>query len=90
MKIEWKDTTNYSRDDKERIPTAFAATLGDLRIVVTSGHIYYRGQWIMHCFKVGVDTLPLNVVSLEEAKNKALEIVKSKITKWYNYFQETK
>lgn len=77
----WKDTTSYSRDDKERKPDCFTAKSGKLTITVTCGHIHYRGVWIMHCFKLGIDTLELkNCTSLEEAKMRAISIVKSEFS----------
>lgn len=78
----WKDITSYSRDDKERKPTTFEAKSGKLRIVVTCGHIHYRGEWIMHCDKLGIDTLHLkNCESLKEAKIRAISIVKSEVSR---------
>ena len=78
MEIEWKDVTNYSPDDKERKPRAFAINFGDLRVSVTSGHIYYRGKWVMHCAPF-YDTRPLAGTTEAEAKCQAVALVQVKI-----------
>lgn len=46
--MKWEDTTGYSRD-KERVPTTWTAKVAGLKITVTCGHIYYRGQWVLRC-----------------------------------------
>lgn len=72
----WKDATSYSRDDKERKPTTFEARSGALRIVVTCGHMDYRPKWVMHCYVLGIDTLPLEKSETkEQAQAEAVEIV---------------
>ena len=38
----WKDSTSYSRDTKEKIPTAFSTNVGECRISITCGHRDYR------------------------------------------------
>ena len=85
--MEWKDVTTYDRYDKERIPTCFSTSIGDLIITVVSSHIYHKGEWVMHCYNIGINTLPLNVKTLDEAKEKAIENVKNKITEWYRDIQ---
>jgi hypothetical protein len=81
----WKDCTSYSRNDKERKPTIFELKLpSGLRISIVNGHIYYKGQWIMHCFDIGIDTHPLNVKTQEEAQEKAIKTVRTKIKRWHD------
>lgn len=47
--MEWKDSTGYSRDEPTpRQPRAWSAKAGVFRLVVTKGHIYHPGQWVMH------------------------------------------
>jgi len=75
---EWKDITSYNRDDKERKPTSYRLALGRLHVTVTSGHIYYKGRWVMHCAPF-YDTHVLDVTTKEEAQRKALELVRIKI-----------
>ena len=78
----WKDTTSYSRGDKERIPTTFTVTVDELSITITCGHIRYRPDWVMHCFNLGIDTLPMpSCENLDEAKRRAVAIVKHKLSR---------
>lgn len=73
----WKDTTSYSRSDVDRKPSCFSAKSGSLNITVTNGHIHYKGKWIMHCFKLGIDTMPLpDCANEQEAKHRAIAIVR--------------
>ncbi len=85
----WNDCTNYSRNDKERIPTVFEVKFpSGLRITILKGHIYYKDKWVMHCFNVSIDTHPLNVETQKEAEIKALMIVKTKVKQWYDELKE--
>lgn len=78
---EWKDITSYSRGDREREPTSYRLALGRLHVTVTSGHIYYKGRWVMHCAPF-YDTYPLEGVdTLEDAKTRALALVSVEIDK---------
>ena len=80
-KIEWKDITSYSQDDKVRIPTSFRVTYGNISITLTNNHIDYKGQWVFHCGVVGFNTKPLKKSkTLEEAKVEALDIINDKIS----------
>lgn len=73
--MEWKDTTSYSRGEKERKPNTWTVKNGGVSITVTCGHIHHPGAWIMHCSSVGMDTRYINAKSLEEAKAIAVDDV---------------
>ena len=88
-KKKWVDSSAYSRDDKERIPTTWTLNTGQLRIVVTCGHIHYRGIWIMHCHHVGIDTLRLSSETKEHAQESAIELVKQRLSMMMDSLQET-
>jgi hypothetical protein len=76
----WKDCTSYARGDKERIPVSFDIRSGDIRIVITKDHIYYRGKWVMHCHALGIDTRPLAIgITQEQAQQQARKIVENRI-----------
>jgi hypothetical protein len=76
---QWEDCTTYSQGDKDRIPTTWAIQSGGVRIVVTKGHITWRGHWIMHCRALGIDTKPLATgITKEQAQRQAITIVQSK------------
>jgi len=77
----WKDTTSYSRDDKERNPTTFTTTTNTVKITVTCGHINHRGVWVMHAHPFGINTKELKAKTLEDAKAEAIGIVKAKAAK---------
>lgn len=85
--MKWKDSTSYSRDDKVRKPTSWTTEIGGLLITVSSGHIYYPGKWVMHCFEAGMDTVPVNAVSAETAQRMAVELVREKVEKWHEALQ---
>jgi hypothetical protein len=85
--IKWEDSTPYSRNDKERIPSCWDAHIGGVRISVLNSHIYYQGKWIMHCYP-WFDTFELNVNTEQEAKTRAVAIVYKKIKNIYNAFSE--
>lgn len=74
---KWKDATSYSRDDKERIPRVWKINFGKFTLTVHR-HIYYDPKmWLASSDlfehrEMGED--------LEEAKKKAIELLKSKLT----------
>lgn len=77
MKKEWIDSTSYSQSDLEKKPTCWSLKTKSLRIIITCGHIYYKGEWIMHCFDLGIKEMSLFVKTKEEAKKKSINIVKN-------------
>lgn len=81
--MNWKDTTSYSRTDKERKATTWETDIGTLKICVTKGHIYYPNLWVMHCHDVRIDTMPLQKANSEtEAQEMAIQIVRARVAKW--------
>jgi len=76
----WTDCTTYRQGDKERVPTIFKVRSGKLQIVVTNGHIYCKGEWIMHCDALGINTQPLKeALTREQAQAFAWKRVESKL-----------
>lgn len=73
--MEWKDTTSYSRGDKEREPKTFSATCGPLKLTVTKGHIYYPGKWVAHAYPL-FDTHPLDVETLGQAQDAVVQMAR--------------
>ena len=81
----WKDATSYSQRDLERVPKTFTAKVGELSVTVTCGHINYKGQWIMHCHKIGMDEVEMvGCDSSQEAKVRAVVLVRDRL----NYFRK--
>jgi len=77
--MEWKDATTYSRDNKERKQTAWELTLPSLRIWVSKGHKNHPGEFVMHCFALGIESKRLNLkedANIEDVKEKAIKICK--------------
>lgn len=80
--MQWQDTTGYSRG-KPRIANTWSVDpCNGLRITVTCGHIYPQDKWVMHCAP-WFDTYPLGdaIVHASQAQERALELVREKITK---------
>ena len=83
----WKDSTSYSRDTKEKIPTTFSTNVGECRISITCGHRDYRPAWVFHCYELGFDTKYLGEgLSAQEAAEKAVGICRDKAKKLYDAF----
>jgi hypothetical protein len=73
----WRDCTTYRQGDKERIPHSFEAVSGSLRISITDNHIYYRGQWVMHCPTLTIKTKPLKAKTRDQACREAWKTVEN-------------
>ena len=83
----WKDSTSYSRDAKEKIPTSFSTNVGECRISITCGHRDYSPAWVFHCYELGFDTKYLGEeLSAQEAAEKAVGICRNKAKKLYDAF----
>jgi hypothetical protein len=76
---DWKDTTGYSQG-KERIPTTWTLRLADFQIIVTCGHIYHKGIWIVRCEPFFREH-ELGVKTKEAAQTKAIWLVRERLTK---------
>lgn len=84
---KWEDSTSYSRDAKERIPTAFKTNIGGNDISITCGHIYHKGEWCFHCFGLGFDTKELpKGLTAEQAATMAVRLCKTKVIKLADAF----
>lgn len=82
--MEWTDATSYSRGDNERKQSAWELKLPSLRIWVGNKHKDYPGEFIMHCFELGIDTMRLNLKAdcqIDLVKEKAWRICKTKAEK---------
>jgi hypothetical protein len=89
LPAEWKDKTTYSQGE-DRVPTTWSLDRGGLHIVVTSGHIAYRGTgtWVMHC-EPWYNTKELEgVTTAEQAQEAALKLVRAKIDALYSAFAQ--
>jgi hypothetical protein len=74
----WKDSTSYSRGNRSRGPTAWSLQRGSIKVTVTCNHIQHRGEWVMHCYMLGIDTKPLvKCETAEDAQGRAIAIVRN-------------
>lgn len=75
--MEWKDETTYSRSDKNRIPRVLQLAVGTLGIVIHK--IVHCEGWYLTVYGLNIDSYCLDVKTVEEAKNKGLEVAMAKI-----------
>jgi len=71
--------------DTEKKPSSWTFRTEMFSITVTTGHIYYKGKWVMHCFTLGMDTVPMvidNTASPEEAQALAVKMVHERMAKF--------
>ena len=80
----WKDQTSFSKSDKERVPSVWVMKLTrNIKISVVRGHICDPENWVMHCdpwFMTTSLNLPSTVENLDEAKARAITLVRDKVT----------
>lgn len=79
----WVDTTTYSRDDENRVPSCWTYNTGKLRISVLKGHRNHPDKWVLHCFNIGMDTVTLNApieTPVADVQAAALRIVNKRLT----------
>lgn len=85
--LKWKDATSYSRNDKERKPTAYETVIGDVRVYITCGHIHYRPEWVFSCHALGFDTKHLpKAKSKEDAAEQAMKYCREKVLFLHSMF----
>lgn len=75
-KIEWTDATSYSQGQRGRVsPNSWECRIGDIRIWISTGHIYYPSQWVIRCPAMGLDLVAItniNAANVSAAKRAAL------------------
>lgn len=81
----WKDCTSYSRN-QERSPTSWETVIGEIRIFISCGHIYYRPGWCFSCYDLGFEALPIKANSKEEAAQAAFNACLQKVESFYSWF----
>ena len=87
--VVWSDITTYSKSDKERIPNVFSTMIGDVRISIVCGHIYYPEQWIFNCYSLGIKEEVLkDVTHAHLAAHAAIRLCKKKVMKWADTFKD--
>ena len=86
--VTWKDSTSYRQGcTDETDATAFETVVGGCRIIITIGHIYYPGQWIFHCFELGLKEMELPIgIDEQKAAELAYAVCKKKVDKLHEAF----
>ncbi len=74
----FNDCTSYSQSNKERIPNTYSTERGNIRIVITCGHIDYRDQWIFSCYALGIEKVLIGKTTKENAAEFAIERCRKK------------
>ena len=54
----------------------------NLRIYITSEHIYHHGSWIMQCYELNMREVELKAKDMVMAKTKAILTIETKLKKW--------
>ncbi len=75
---EWKK--KRARKDYE----SYELRTPGLKIDVFNGHIDCPGEWLMNCFILNIPQFSLEVKTAQEAKEKAIKIVKTKLIQMVN------
>lgn len=77
--MKWVDATSYQKD-KPRIATPLECAADDIRVTITTGHIYAPGRWVMHC-RPWYDTKDIgpDTMEVDRAQVIALDLVRRKI-----------
>jgi hypothetical protein len=80
--MKWKDTTSYSREAKEKIPTTWEVVIPGARIIV---HRWMHDDrtWYGTCRELGEDKRLLSSKFLEEAQLEFLNHLADKAKKLF-------
>jgi hypothetical protein len=87
-RLEWKDTTSYSRDDKERIPRTWKLEKEYYKLSICVTRIVHYEGWYMNCYNLGMIEVSLKTGNLEEAKKEALRLVADRIDELSKQYRE--
>ena len=76
--IEWKDETCYSRSDVERVPRAWACTVGGVKVSVHR-HIHHEPDaWLLTC-RPWFECKELPSKAAPIAKRQALDMLQDRL-----------
>jgi len=80
---KWEDITSYRRNDTVRRPSTFKLKFSEVSIVVTYTHMDCPKEWVYRIQPFDSFVTELNLKEyedMEEAKEKALNVLKEKIS----------
>lgn len=69
--LDWKDTTSYSYNDKERKPRYFEAKVGIVDLCIHK-YIGCGEEWFLSSKELNLDKCELKTLDIEKAKEEAL------------------
>ncbi len=76
--LKWKDVSSFSQGDKARVPCTFELRVAGAKLVVTR-HIHHAPDvWLLN-FPPFFEGFEIGRGTAEEAKSKALEVVRAKL-----------
>jgi len=75
--MNWKDTSSYSRDSEEKIPSVLKCKIGSLEIIVH--RIHGLGGWRLTCRYLDIKDFLLKGEDLEFCQHQATVIVKKSL-----------
>ena len=79
----WNDSTTYSRDDKNRVPSCWDYKTEKLRITIVNKYVGIPDRWVMHCHEIGMNAVVLKApieTPLAEVQAAAIRIVKRRLS----------
>lgn len=89
--VQWKDATSYSQGERGTVPPrSWAATFGDVKVLIMSGHTFHKPNWVMKCERISGDQLVEIArpgTDLAEVKATALTVVETALREKIAYLQ---
>jgi hypothetical protein len=83
---QWRDATNYTREETERgerWARAYRLRLGPVTVAITSDNIYIKGKWVLVCPQLDLGTAEnprkLQATTATEAQSEALTLVTAQV-----------
>lgn len=74
----WKDTSSWCKSEVDRTPKTWTFESHGKRVVVTRHVGYGPDAWVMSCYDLGMNLVPLEAKDIEKAKVEALGIVRAR------------
>jgi hypothetical protein len=75
--VEWKDTSSFSQNDKDRTPREWTAKVGLFRVTVHHHMHYEPDAWLLSTVPDLFERQELGSTEIEKAKAQALALVRT-------------
>ena len=81
--LNWRDSSENKRTKSGRSVSSFILDTGEMYISITNGHIFSPEGWVMHCRRIGLDTVSMKstIEDVNGAKDEAIDIVMGQLEK---------